>query len=211
MRLTYLFNTVAIGLIFTAALQLVACDAEDDDATNQPDTSCTSAVETLCRAYADHGVTCGDSTPTERDQDLADCLDDAAEIPMNCSYARSVASCLGGNDCATSDDRCVFEGLLDVAPSGWNIPTLRDCVSGAVTDDATCDTAIGGITRTCIDRLEECIGGPYEGATNAPFIDDHCYTIVALTPEAIAEATECLDSPCDAIGACLSAAGTFGY
>jgi hypothetical protein len=173
--------------------------------------ACVSAIATFCAGYADYQARCDVLTPSDREANYSECIGEAAVLPLSCTYAEAVAECLSTNDCATSDDRCVFDGFLATEPPSWNIPVIRDCIAGTVTDDAVCEAALGGDTRTCINRLEECIGGPYEDATNVPYVDDRCFSLVALVPDATRAAMQCLSLPCDDIAACLSAAGTFSY
>ena len=173
--------------------------------------ACTNAIETVCAGYADYEMRCSSLTADERDTEYAACVEYADSPPINCTYASAYAACLAAKECGTSDDRCVAEGFLATAPPGWNLPVLRGCLAGTVTDETACDAAVGGDTRNCINRLEECIGGPYAGATDPPFTDDHCFAMVALVPAATTAAVECLSLPCDSILDCLTTAGTFNY
>lgn len=198
------------GVALCCLATIGACDSEESSAP-KTDPSCSSAIQTLCTGYIDYRARCDGLTAAERGDELARCEAEPDLASVSCVYAEAVADCLSKNSCDTSDDRCVYEGFLASSPKGWDVPTLRSCIAGTITDKAVCTAAVGGDTRTCIDRLEQCIGGPYAGAIDPPFTDDHCYTIVALTAAAQAKALDCLSLGCDAIGSCLTQAGTFNY
>lgn len=213
-------HTRRTGLSLAAVivgLCALACEPEQstmpgDQAKAGPAGGCSDAIVTICTAYAGEGLRCDGTTQAEHDAAVAKCQQETGDtLSLSCAYAQGLSSCLSTNDCATSDDRCVWEGFIAAAPPGWDIPTMRSCLSKTITDEATCRAAIGGNTRLCLNRLEACIGGPYAGAENPPYTDDNCYSLAALTTEASDRAVECLTLPCDEIVECLHNVGTFNY
>lgn len=212
LALTAVASTALVAVV--TILQLVGCDSKDEPATSSThETSCTNPHQTVCAAYADFELRCEGATQAERDSGLSECLNNpkTKSIPLTCAYAEGLAGCLATYNCAGQTDMCIWEGFMAAQPPSWDVAKMRDCLSGVITDEAACDAAIGGDARACLNRLEECIGGPYEGATNAPFSDDNCFSMAALTPEGTRSAVECLSLPCDDIVDCLHAAGTFSY
>jgi hypothetical protein len=170
---------------------------------------CVSDAKVVCANAIDRSIRCGDYTDAERTTRYDTCVTRSAAVKYNCSFANSFATCLATLACDGDDEQCVYNGLIDAKPEGWDVDTIAACTAGTITDEATCDAAIGGPTRTCLTRYEACAAAAADQV--APFHDDGCFTLGALSSTAIAKGVACLSLDCDAIGDCLAAAGTFGY
>ncbi len=223
--------------VLVAFLPLVACKVEDssDDqnghtqagaagaegdggdgnggngGTSDVDTrDCENPGARLCASGLDRQERCGDLEASERATQEAECV---AEVDpahaLSCVFIDSYTTCLDQLDCDTSDDTCMTEGFLAAEPEGWDVALLRECIAGTVTDAVRCEAAIGGSTTTCLDRRQECIDQSSD--SSSPFTDDRCFSLAALTDEAVQTALECLPLACDQIEDCLEQAGTFTY
>lgn len=173
--------------------------------------SCEITPEQLCGASSDYSVRCGHSTEESSAFNKTQCVAKMRRIPLNCAFVTEMTRCLSEPTCVKSDDVCIAQGFLAAQPAGWDTAALKECREKPNADKAVCEAAVGGATRQCLNRLEECIGGPYEGSTEAPFVDDKCFSLAALVPSAVESAVQCLALPCDQIGSCLRTAGTFSY
>ena len=170
---------------------------------------CVSDATTVCAKAIDRSIRCGDYIEAERTTRYDTCVTRSVAVKYNCLFANTFATCLETLACDGDDEQCVYDGLIDAKPEGWDIDTITACTAGTITDVTTCDAAIGGPTRTCLTRYEACAAAAADQI--APFHDDGCFTLGALIPTAITKAVACLSLECDAVGDCLAAVGTFSY
>ena len=170
---------------------------------------CVADTKTVCSTVIDRSIRCGDYTEAERTTRFDTCVTRSAAVKYNCPFANSFVTCLATLACDGDDEQCVYNGLIDAKPEGWDIDTINACNAGTITDEATCEAAVGGPTRVCLARYEACAAAAED--LISPFVDDRCITLGALSSTAIAKGVACLSLDCDAIGDCLTAAGTFSY
>lgn len=176
--------------------------------SSSPTGECVADATAICTAAADRGVRCGDTLESERAARYDTCVTRMA-AQFNCAFANSFSSCLETLACDGDDESCVYEGLVDAKPEGWDVDVINACLDGTTTDEDTCRAALGGPTRTCLTRYDECAAAAEDQVS--PFIDDRCFTLGALSTSAVTKGVACLSLECDAIGACLTLSGTFSY
>jgi hypothetical protein len=95
------------------------------------------------------------------------------------AYVDAVVECFETLPCASSDDRCVEQGLRALG-----IESASD-----LADDAQ--------LQRCLDVADACV----------EVIDDVCLAFVVFTPAGRSAASKCLDLPCADVEACIQDPG----
>lgn len=113
----------------------------------------------------------------------SECNGDTAKYAgkWSATFVNTTATCFETLACDQNDDRCVAN-FAAVDPAYPNIPEVQSCLS----------------------KRSEC-------TSSAPFSDDYCHSLTALTAAARAEASACLSRACAEVSACLRNAGAFTY